>query len=196
MSIDGSKANDMVTTAAGRVRDRDDAAFARGRVMWEVHGPDGELKASGEDANIITDIGARMYWEKGAAPSGVTPPNSPTGMKLGNQVAPTAAAKTGTGAALQAYVTNSHQAFDAGFPTSTQPGGVGTDRIVTYKCTFAAGKATSATNPITEAVIVVDTLADATSTAANTAHRVILGSPATKGASDTLTITWTSTLAY
>lgn len=110
------------------------------------------------------------------------------GMKLGT--GSTAVAKSGAGAALITYLTNSHQALDATFPsTSGTTGG----RIVTYKVTYAAGKATTA-SPITEAVIFLDFLADATSSAANTIARVLLAGIGSKGASDTLTLTWTHTL--
>ena len=59
--------------------------------------------------------------------------------------------------------------------------------------TYAAGKATTA-SAITEVVLVTDTLADATSTAANTISRALLSGIGSKGASDTLTVTWTHTL--
>ncbi|QCB97928.1 hypothetical protein E5206_14230 [Arthrobacter sp. PAMC25564] len=65
--------------------------------------------------------------------------------------------------------------------------------MVTYKVTYPAGKATTASAK-TEAVIVLDFLADATSTAANTIARILFGGIGSKGASDTLTITWTQTL--
>lgn len=110
------------------------------------------------------------------------------GMKLGT--GSTAVAKNGAGAALVTYLTNSHQAFDATFPsTSGTTGG----RVVTYKVTYAAGKATTA-SAITEVVIFLDFLADATSTAANTIARALIAGVGSKGASDTLTITWTHTL--
>lgn len=110
------------------------------------------------------------------------------GMKLGT--GSTAVAKNGAGAALVTYLTNSHQAFDATFPsTSGTTGG----RVVTYKVTYAAGKATTA-SAITEVVIFLDFLADATSSAANTIARALISGVGSKGASDTLTITWTHTL--
>ena len=110
------------------------------------------------------------------------------GMKLGTGA--TAVAKNGAGAALVTYLTNSHQAFDATFPSTSGTSG---GRVVTYKVTYAAGKATTA-SAITEAVIFLDFLADATSTAANTIARVLVTGVGSKGASDTLTLTWTHTL--
>lgn len=110
------------------------------------------------------------------------------GMKLG--AGSTAVAKNGAGAALVTYLANSHQAFDATFPSTAGTTG---GRVTTYKVTYAAGKATTA-SAITEAVIFTDYLADATSVAANTIARVLLAGIGSKGASDTLTLTWTHTL--
>ena len=110
------------------------------------------------------------------------------GMKLGT--GSTAVAKSGAGAALVTYLSGSNHAFDATFPsTSGTTGG----RVVTYKCTYVAGEATTG-SAITEAVIFLDYPANATSSAANTIARVLLSGIASKGASDTLTITWTHTL--
>lgn len=109
----------------------------------------------------------------------------PTGMKLGT--GSTAVAKTGAGAALVTYLSGSNKAFDATYPQSSIPGTV---RRITYKRTYAAGEATTA-SAITEAVIVNDIIAtDATSTAANTISRILVTGISAKGASDTLTATW------
>lgn len=153
-----------------------------GVVTWELRGPDGKVKRSGTAHNIITQVGDVMYAGRGA---GATSPSaSPTGMKLGT--GSTAPAKTGAGAALVTYLSNSHQAF-ASTPTAAANG---TTARVTYSCTFAAGKATTA-SAITEAVIVNEALADATSAAAATVARVLLTGIGSKGAADTLAITWT-----
>jgi hypothetical protein len=155
-----------------------------GEVTWELTDKDGNLKRSGKAKNLITQVGDQMYGERGA---GITTTPTPTGMKLGT--GSTAVAKTGAGAALVTYLTNSHQAFDGTYPQSS----LSTGRVITYRVTFAAGKATTA-SPITEAVIVNEALADATSAAAATVSRVILAGIGSKGASDTLTITWTHTI--
>lgn len=110
------------------------------------------------------------------------------GMKLGT--GSTAVAKSGAGAALVTYLTGSDQAFDATYP---QGSGTSGGRVITYKDTYAAGTATTA-SPITEVVIFLDFLADATSSAANTICRALLAGIGSKGASDTLTVTWTHTL--
>lgn len=160
-----------------------------GVVEWVLTGPDGKIKGEGRAFNVITDIGDQRYGEAGAGIAG--PPAAPTGMKLGtgSVAAGNAPAKNGTGAALTTYLANSNQAI--GTPTSAKPATV---RVITYTATYAAGKATSA-GAITEAVLVNDTIAtDATSTAANTLSRVPLTGIGSKGAADTLAITWTHSI--
>jgi hypothetical protein len=152
----------------------------RGTVEWEITGPAG--MRSGRSGNLVTQIGDELYGERGAGIA--SPPALPTGMKLGT--GSTVAAKTGVGAALVTYLTNSHQAFDTGFPASSLFGAL---RRITYVAIFAPGKATSA-GPITEAVIVNEALADATSAAAATISRAILVGIGSKSAGETLTVTW------
>lgn len=159
-----------------------DSTHVEGKVAWELRGPDGEVKRSGTAFNTITQVGDQMYGERGAGLAGA--PAAPTGMKLG--AGSTAPSKTGAGAALVTYLANSHQAFQS-TPGSALSGSV---RRITYTAVFAAGKATTG-SPITEAVIVNEALADATSAAAATVSRVLLTGVGSKGAADTLTLTWT-----
>jgi hypothetical protein len=186
MHIDRGRILDEVRVDMGVFRAPGDGARLSGLVVAELWGPDGDLKARCETKNLITQIGDQYYGERAAGIA--SPPGQVTGMKLG--AGSTAVAKTGAGAALVTYLSNSHQAIDGGFPTSALNS---SSRRITWKSTFAAGKATTA-SPITEAVIVIDTLADATSTAANTIARVLLAGIGSKGASDTLTLTWTHDL--
>ena len=124
-----------------------------------------------------------MYAARGAGIA--SPPAAPTGMRIGT--GSTAVAKTGAGAAIVTKVTGGNVALDSGFLTAS--GGV-----ATYKSTLAAGVGTTA-SPITEVVLVNDTIATDTATAAaNTLSRVLLTGIPAKGASDTLAITWTHTL--
>ena len=154
----------------------------KGHVVAELRGPDGELIARHESENLITSTGDQMYASRGA---GLVTSATPTGMKLGT--GSTAPAKSGAGAAVVTYLTGSNKAFDATFPTAVAG-------VVTYKRTYAAGEATSA-SAITECVIVTDAIAtDAASSAANTASRVLLTGIPSKGAADSLTVTWTHTL--
>jgi hypothetical protein len=162
-----------------------DKSGISGEVTWELRGPDGNLKGEGKAFNLITTTGDTVYADRGAGVTGA--PAAPTGMKLGS--GSTAPAKTGAGAALVTYLSNSHQAFDGGYPV----GATTTGRQITYRVTYAAGKATTAA-AITEAVIVNDAIADATSAAGATVARVLLTGIGSKGASDTLTVTWNHTL--
>jgi hypothetical protein len=154
-----------------------------GIVTVELRGPDGELKGFFEGHNLVTQVGDQYYGERAAAISGA--PAVITGMKLGT--GSTAVAKTGAGAALVTYLSGSNKALDGGYPTSSLQSG---SRQITYRRTYAAGEATTA-SAITEAVLVNDTITtDATSVAANTISRVIVAGVGSKGASDTLTVTW------
>jgi hypothetical protein len=163
-----------------------DEATAGGVFTWELFDEHGQLKASGRCRNLWTQVGDRMYAERGAGISGA--PAIPTGMKLGT--GSTAPAKTGAGAALDAYLPNSHQPFDSTYPQSSLSGSA---RRITYRCTFPAGKATSA-SPITEAVLVNETLGDTTSGEANTVSRVLVTGVPAKGAAESLVASWTHDL--
>jgi hypothetical protein len=156
-------------------------------VLVQLFDEHGNLKHEELCKNLITDAGDLYY--AGMAIALVTPaapaqPTKMTGMKLGT--GSTAAAKSGAGAALVTYLSASNLAFDATWPV-TQNLGAGLGVNGQYKTTWGAGVATNAA--ITEAVIVNDAGTNATSTAANTAHRVVF-TAINKGASDTLVITW------
>lgn len=160
-----------------------EATTIKGRITWRLTAADGSLISEGSVENLVTAIGDRLYAERGAGISGA--PAIPTGMKLGT--GSNAPSKTGTGAVLTTYLTNSHQGFDSGYPQASASGNA---RRVSYQATFAAGKATSAT-AVTEVVLVNDTLANATSAESATVARALLTGVATKGADQTLTVTWT-----
>lgn len=182
MSAEKVLLSDEAVAVLDRHRPAESPITIKGHVVAEMYGPDGKLKTRVAVCNLITAVGDQLYASRGA---GLTSSALPTGMKLGT--GSTAVAKTGAGAALVTYLAGSNKAFDATYPQAT--GGV-----VTYRRTYAAGEATTA-SPITEAVIVTDTIAtDATSTAANTISRVLLAGIGSKGAGDTLTITWTHTI--
>lgn len=154
-----------------------------GSLTIERFDENGELVERFEGKNLVTQVGDQVYGERGGGVSGA--PAAPTGMRLG--AGSTAVAKTGAGAALVTYLSGSNKAFDATYPQSALNG---SSRRITYKRTYAAGEATTA-SPITEAVIVNDTIAtDATSTAANTISRILVTGISAKGASDTLAVTW------
>lgn len=154
----------------------------QGVVIAELRDADGNLKARCETHNLVTNTGDQYYAGRAALSTGL--PAQVTGMKLGT--GSTAPAKTGGGAALTTYLSDSHQALDGGYPTAVAG-------VATFRATFAAGKATTA-SPVTEVVLVTDALANATSVAANTIARALLSGIGSKGAGDTLQITWTHTI--
>jgi hypothetical protein len=161
----------------------EDRAGITGHVVAELRGPDGELKARCETHNLVTAVGDQYFAGRAVLSSSL--PAQATGMKLGQGT--TAPAKTGAGAALVTYLAGSNKAFDATFPTAVAG-------VATFKRTYAAGEATTA-SPITEAAIVTETISsDTTSTEAETIARVLLTGIGSKTALDTLTITWTITL--
>lgn len=161
---------------------QNDVSLMIGTVVVEKHDKNGVLLAREVVKNLITSVGDQMYAARGCGAS--SPPAAPTGMRLGT--GSTAVAKSGAGAALTTYLAGSNRAFSS-TPTATAG-------VATYSRVYAAGEATTA-SPITEVVIVNDTIAtDATSTAANTISRAILSGIGSKGASDTITVTWTHTL--
>jgi hypothetical protein len=167
----------------------DDAAAAgqHGEALVQVIGPDGEVKEERRATNLITDAGDLYYAAKaitGIAPASPAAPTAMSGMKLGTGT--TAAAKAGAGAALVTYISGSNNLFDASFPV-TQNLGAGLGVNGQYKTTWAAADVTN--SAITEAVIVNDAATDATSSAANTSHRVVF-TAINKTAADTLVITW------
>ncbi len=146
----------------------------------------GDIVALSTFQNLVTQIGDQAYGERATGIS--SPPAQVTGMKLGT--GSTAVAKTGAGAALTTYLSGSDKALDATFPQSALNG---SSRQITFQTTWGAGVATTA-SAITEVVIMNDTLADATSTAANTWSRALLTGIGSKGASDSLIVSWTHSL--
>jgi hypothetical protein len=164
-----------------------DSAGIVGDITVERFDADGNLIESYKGKNLVTQVGDQVYGERGGGVSGA--PAAPTGMKLGT--GGTAVAKTGAGAALVTYLSGSNKAFDATYPLSALNG---SSRRITYKRTYAAGEATTA-SAITEVVVVNETIAtDATSAAAATISRALITGISAKGASDTLAITWNQDL--
>lgn len=182
-----ARLSDTVSVALGANRGHQNPVRIDGLVIAEMFGPDGELKSRVVSCNLVTAVGDQMYAGRG---SGIgSPAAAPTGMRLGTGAnsGGNAPSKTGAGAALTTYLSGSNKAWDATYPQAASG-------VATYRVTWAAGEATTA-SAITEAVIVNDTIAtNATSSAANTISRVAIAGVGSKGASDTLQITWTHTL--
>src|SRR5215213_1821639 len=89
-----------------------DKAGIVGELTIERFNEKGELIERFQGKNVVTDIGDRVYAERGAGLGGA--PAAPTGMRLGtgSVAAGNAPAKTGTGAALTGYLAGSNKAFD------------------------------------------------------------------------------------
>lgn len=174
---------DLVAATMERPRGAVSPVQILGTVVAELHGPDGALKGYCKTHNLVTAVGDQLYAARG---SGIaSPPAAPTGMRLGT--GSTAVAKTGAGAAIVTKITGGNVALDSGFPTAAAG-------VATYKCTFGAGVGTTA-SPVTEVVLVNDTIATDTATAAaNTVARALLTGIGSKAAADTLTVTWTQTI--
>lgn len=155
-----------------------------GEVVLTCYAEDGSVRWTETITNLITDTGDNYYAQRalsGVLPTAPADATKVTCMKLGNQVTPTAAAKNGTGAALQAYKTGSNTAF-----TSVSR----TNNAITYNATWAAGVATD--SALSEIAICI-TNADSTSAAADTIARALISPTRNKQASDTLTAAWTHT---
>ena len=155
-----------------------------GTVAWKLFNADGTIADEGEMPNKITTVGDQYYAERA---SGIaSPPAQVTGMRLGTGT--TTEAKSGAGAALVTYLTNSNQAIDGGFPTSAVNGSY---RRISWQCTFAAGKATTSGTDIAEVVLVNDTIAtNATSSSGNTIARAKFGTTTPKASDQVLVVTW------
>lgn len=182
MTANDARLRDAISSAMQSGRETRSPTGIHGYVTAELRDESGLLIARHEGHNLITEIGDEYYGERAAGIA--SPPGQVTGMKLG--AGSTAVAKTGAGAALVTYLSDSHQAIAGTYPQSSKPASA---RRISWQALWAAGKATTA-SPITEVVLVIDTLADATSSAANTIARALLTGIGSKGASDTLTVTW------
>lgn len=181
---------DAVAVARGKVTA--DAIGLTGYVVAEMRDKDGKLKARVEGHNLITNVGDQMYGERGA---GITTTAVPVGMRLGTQVTPAAPAKSGANSTLQAFLSGSSVALSPAAASAAN----GNTRVITYIVTWGAGVATTA-SAITEAVLTNDAVATAWTVGgagvqANTISRFLLTGIGSKGATDTLALTWTHTLA-
>lgn len=183
---DKVQVRETVQAAAGYQREAVDAMRKPPSGYYELRGPDGELKQSGPFWNLITDVGDEWAIENAHGIAGAG--GALTGMRLGTGT--TAPAKNGAGAAIVTYVSGSAQAFDTG-PTGADEG-AGAGYSASYSVTWAAGEATA--NGIAECVITNEAgPTNVAGSAANTIARFLLSPVVNKGASDSLTVTWSHT---
>lgn len=149
----------------------------------QVINPAGEAVETRPFANLITDTGDGYYAAQGIAGVSPSTPSAPTlvtGMQIGS--GSTAASKAGAGSAIGTLLAG--QVFDATYP-STSNLGSGNGVQAVYKTTYAAG---TGTGSVSEATITNGTVTVA-SVAGNTISRVTF-TAITKGAADSLAITW------
>lgn len=149
----------------------------RGRVVQEV-----------PFANLVTTAGDKWIAQAIAnAAGGASPsPGAPNGMKLGTSQ--NAAAKSGTGASLAGYLSDSNNAYDV---TTVASAVTGTDTgwQVKYECYWGDGDVTSAT--IWEVALVNDVASNANSSEANTYARAKFPTVIDKSAAGyTLRVSW------
>lgn len=148
---------------------------------------DGAVKHQELFNNLITTAGDLYYATRAAAavaPLASADATKVTGMKLGT--GSTTPAKSGGAAALGTYVSASNLVFAATYPTVAAIGSDVGYRL-TYFVSWGPGVATN--SALSEAVIVNDAAADATSVEANTIARVTF-TGINKLAGDTLQISW------
>ena len=174
---------DSVEFAMSRVREAKSNVPVGGNVVIELFGPDGVLKYHEIGENLVTDygdehVGERMYLDG---------QDIVTGMRLGDQVAPAAASKAGTGAAIQAYLTGSNEALDA-VPIGVDKGTLLGWRVP-HICTWVAGDITDPA--ISEVVLTDETpLTDVAGAVGDTVARFIFAATIDKQAGDSLVVTW------
>lgn len=185
INLKGAYTEDPVVSALRRMANHD-GGHGIGLGIAIIRDEFNRIVQSVEFENLITQNGDQVIMERYANLGG--PPDTPTGMRLGENGSGTAASKTGAGAAIAGtYIAGSSLAFDGGFPTSALNG---SSRRITFQTVWGAGVATSAN--IDEWVVTNENpLTDVAGTAGNTVSRATTGTDINKTASDTLTITWT-----
>ena len=183
MSNDSALFVDAFHAALDAAREMSDGSGIVGYGVASLFDGDGRLRDVTPFSNLITDAGDLYYASKGIvgiSPANPTAPTAVTGMQIGSGT--TAVAKSGAGGGIVTFLAG--QAFDASFPATANLGaGLGVN--MQYKTTYGAGVGTGS---VAEATIVNSTIGTA-GPVANTIARVTF-TAITKGASDTLAITW------
>ncbi len=157
-----------------------DLTSIRGRVTATVR-RDGVVVHTETVDNLVTSVGDQIYAQNAAGIA--SPGDTATGMLLGTGGSQ-AVAKSGTGSAIETYISGSAEALDAE-PDVTAG-------VITYVVTWEAADVVD--TDINEVVLVnTSGPADSAAGSANTISRAVL-SAFDLTASDTLEITWTHTL--
>lgn len=177
---DQSRVADRVVAEMDYRRGPRSRVLARGHIVAELFGPDGRLKQRQEIRNLVTDVGDNYLASLAYGTAGWT-----YRMKTGS--ASTAAAKNGAGSyvAVGDYNSGSAHAMDATYPKVG-----GSNNIAQFKVTWAAGENTNTIRRVS----IVDNATDAgEADATHTAAIAVFDADIPKGASDSLTVTWTWT---
>ena len=159
----------------------DNKVTVRGHVRAYLFGPDGVLKGTWEQHNLVTDIGdqciAKQLYSSAAKPAG---------MKLGTATTP--AAKNSTGSFIPAadYVAGSALALDSTFPKA----GSGAN-VAQYQVTYGAGVATATLGRV---ALVDNTTNAGEADATHTIAIAVFTAPIPKGSGDSLVVTWNITV--
>lgn len=177
--------NDAMATAAQMAEGLRDHVGIVGYGVAHLMDSAGNSKLAVPFANTITDTGDTYYATRAAAgvnTNGVAQPTLATGLQIGS--GSTAVNKAaGTGITLGTYLFG--QAFDATYPLVAAIGqNLGSQ--ITYKASFAAGNGTGS---VAEATIVNGTVTTSSLAASAVLSRTVFA-VITKGASDTLAVTW------
>lgn len=159
---------------------RADPVKAKGRVMWKVIGPDGEIKAKGESRNIVTDEGDALI----ADLMSDSPARNKVDSTNGHIEVGTGFVSESKSAEACTTPTGSPEVMDSGYPQTKGAWGAADDNVTVFKVTFEAGDLDA--TGIDEAALLNASIA---ATADCLAYAQI--SPAVDvSSSDTLEITW------
>ncbi len=175
--------HDSVEVAMIRGRPVEDKLRIVANVEVLLTGPDGAVKYHEIGENLVTDYGDEHIANRLFDDTF----DIVTGMRLGDQVAPAAASKSGAGAAIQTYLTGSNEDLDAAATVSDLGGGSG--HRTTHVCTWIGGDITDPA--ISEVVLTDETpLTDVAGVVGDTVARFVFALTIDKQAGDQLVVTW------
>ena len=181
MFLDKSCVRDSAAAVCGFNRPVTSNLRAVGHVVAELRGPDGKLKQREEAHNLVTDIGDQYYASRIYSSAALWTYYMKTGSVS------TTATKNGAGSfvATADYNTASAHAMVATYPK------VGASaNIAQWQVLWAAGENTNTIRRVG----ITDNITNAgEADATHTMSMSVFGADIVKGASDTLTITWTVT---
>ena len=149
---------------------------------------DGALKQVEPFCNLITDVGDAFIAQKvgNGINSQTISFTNPNGMKLASVTLTPAKNSTGSWIPTASYISGSNVGFDSGYPTATIVS-AGNGWTTNFQTTWGAGVATAS---VYACEICSDQATNAGHSAATATLATTAWSVITKGASDSLTVTW------